>query len=146
MADVRVDEEGRVPLPPDVRAALGWKPGQEVHLQVEGDQLLVQAATPATSLKDEARRLAQAMEGLTREAARQVADTVSSLNEKVATGQAAPRVGGFQGVSPRVAPGVYLAPGSTVMGDVSLGEEASVWPGVVLRGDVAPVRVGARTN
>jgi carbonic anhydrase/acetyltransferase-like protein (isoleucine patch superfamily)/bifunctional DNA-binding transcriptional regulator/antitoxin component of YhaV-PrlF toxin-antitoxin module len=147
MVNARLDDEGRLPLPPEVRAQLGWKPGQEVSIQVEGDQLLAQAATPATSLKDEARRLAQAMRGLTREAARQVADTVTALNEKIATpGGAAPAVAPFQGIAPRIAPGAYLAPGCAVLGDVSLGEEVSVWPGAVVRGDVAAVRVGARTN
>jgi carbonic anhydrase/acetyltransferase-like protein (isoleucine patch superfamily) len=36
--------------------------------------------------------------------------------------------------------------GATILGDVELGEDASVWPGVVLRGDVNSIRVGARTN
>jgi carbonic anhydrase/acetyltransferase-like protein (isoleucine patch superfamily) len=36
--------------------------------------------------------------------------------------------------------------GATILGDVELGEDASVWPGVVLRGDVNFIRVGARTN
>jgi carbonic anhydrase/acetyltransferase-like protein (isoleucine patch superfamily) len=36
--------------------------------------------------------------------------------------------------------------GATVVGDVEIGEDSSVWPGVVLRGDVNFIRVGARTN
>ena len=35
---------------------------------------------------------------------------------------------------------------AVVVGDVILGEESSVWYGSVLRGDVGPIRVGARTN
>lgn len=41
---------------------------------------------------------------------------------------------------------VFLAPTALVVGDVVLGEEASVWYGTVVRGDVGPIRVGARTN
>jgi len=147
MAEAKLDEEGRLQLPPEVLAALGWAPGQEVHLQVEGGQLLVQPSARSTSLKDEARRLAAAMRGLTLEAARQVADTVSAIGEK--TGAGTPATGeraAFHGISPHLGTGVYVAPGSTVVGDVSLGADASVWPSAVLRGDVAPVRVGARTN
>ena len=43
-------------------------------------------------------------------------------------------------------PSVWIAPGSVVVGDVSLGEESSVWYGCVLRGDLEPVRVGRFTN
>lgn len=41
---------------------------------------------------------------------------------------------------------VFVAPNASVIGDVVLGDEASVWFGVVLRGDMFPIRVGARTN
>ncbi|MES1164915.1 MAG: gamma carbonic anhydrase family protein [Verrucomicrobiota bacterium] len=41
---------------------------------------------------------------------------------------------------------VLVAPGAAVVGDVRLAEDASVWYGCVLRGDLAPVTVGARTN
>jgi carbonic anhydrase/acetyltransferase-like protein (isoleucine patch superfamily) len=52
----------------------------------------------------------------------------------------------FNGVFPRIAAGVYLAPGSVVIGDVEIGEESSIWFNAVLRGDVAPIRVGRRSN
>ncbi len=42
--------------------------------------------------------------------------------------------------------GAYLARGSTVTGDVQLGCESSVWFGAVIRGDVAPVKIGERVN
>lgn len=42
--------------------------------------------------------------------------------------------------------GVYLAPTCTIMGDVLIGEDSSVWFGAVIRGDVAPVRIGRRVN
>lgn len=41
---------------------------------------------------------------------------------------------------------VLLAPGAAVVGDVQLGDDVSIWWGAVLRGDLAPVVVGARSN
>ncbi len=52
----------------------------------------------------------------------------------------------FAGIYPRIAAGVYLAPGSVIIGDVEIGEQSSVWFNAVLRGDVAPIRIGARSN
>jgi len=40
----------------------------------------------------------------------------------------------------------YIDPAATVIGDVILDEDASIWPGTVVRGDVNFIRVGARTN
>ena len=47
---------------------------------------------------------------------------------------------------PTVDPAAWVAPGAFVIGDVTLGAEASVWFNAVLRGDSDAVRVGARTN
>ena len=52
----------------------------------------------------------------------------------------------FNGVFPRIASGVYLAPGSVVIGDVDIGTDSSVWFNAVIRGDVAPIRIGERSN
>lgn len=52
----------------------------------------------------------------------------------------------FEGTRPVLGAGVFLAENATVIGDVVLGEESSVWYQTVLRGDVMPIRVGARTN
>jgi carbonic anhydrase/acetyltransferase-like protein (isoleucine patch superfamily) len=41
---------------------------------------------------------------------------------------------------------VFVAPTATVIGDVSLGDEVSIWFGAVLRGDSDKISVGARTN
>lgn len=41
---------------------------------------------------------------------------------------------------------VWLAPGSVVVGDVTIGEASSVWYNAVVRGDSDAVRIGARTN
>lgn len=40
----------------------------------------------------------------------------------------------------------FIAPSADVVGDVTLGPGSSVWYGCVLRGDIAPITVGARTN
>jgi carbonic anhydrase/acetyltransferase-like protein (isoleucine patch superfamily) len=47
---------------------------------------------------------------------------------------------------PAVDPTAWIAPGATVVGDVTLGPSSSVWYGCVLRGDLAPIRIGAETN
>ncbi|HEY5704969.1 MAG TPA: gamma carbonic anhydrase family protein [Terrimicrobiaceae bacterium] len=52
----------------------------------------------------------------------------------------------FLGRSPRLAPSAFIAPGAFVAGDVTIGEEASVWPGCSLRGDIAPIVIGAHSN
>lgn len=52
----------------------------------------------------------------------------------------------FNGVFPRIAAGVYLAPGAVIIGDVEIGEASSIWFNAVVRGDVAPIRIGARSN
>lgn len=48
--------------------------------------------------------------------------------------------------APRIPETAFVAPSADVVGDVVLGEDASVWYQCVLRGDIAPIRVGARTN
>ena len=52
----------------------------------------------------------------------------------------------FQGITPKLAPGVYVDESAQVIGDVTLGEDASVWPLTVVRGDVNKITIGARTN
>ena len=47
---------------------------------------------------------------------------------------------------PQIAASAYIDPAAVVIGDVTIGEHASVWPGVVIRGDVHWIRIGARTN
>jgi carbonic anhydrase/acetyltransferase-like protein (isoleucine patch superfamily) len=47
---------------------------------------------------------------------------------------------------PRFAAGVLVAPGAALVGEVVLGADVSVWYGAVLRGDLAPVTVGDRSN
>lgn len=52
----------------------------------------------------------------------------------------------FRGVSPKLGKGVFIADTASVVGDVELGDEVSVWYSAVLRADVGKIRVGARTN
>jgi carbonic anhydrase/acetyltransferase-like protein (isoleucine patch superfamily) len=52
----------------------------------------------------------------------------------------------FRGIKPRIAASAYVDPGAHVIGDVEIGERSSVWPAVVLRGDIEPIRVGSETN
>jgi gamma-carbonic anhydrase len=52
----------------------------------------------------------------------------------------------FKGVRPRIAASAFIAANAVVIGDVEIGEEASLWFGVVVRGDVNSIRIGARTN
>ncbi len=41
---------------------------------------------------------------------------------------------------------VFIAPNATVLGDVTIGDESSVWFGAVIRGDAEAIRIGAQTN
>jgi carbonic anhydrase/acetyltransferase-like protein (isoleucine patch superfamily) len=52
----------------------------------------------------------------------------------------------YGGVWPRIAPTAFVAPTAVIVGDVEIGEEASIWFGVVIRGDTAAIRIGARSN
>ncbi len=47
---------------------------------------------------------------------------------------------------PVVGERVYVDPACTIIGDVAIGDDASIWPGTVIRGDVNYIRIGARTN
>ncbi|RUL75328.1 gamma carbonic anhydrase family protein [Dyella choica] len=52
----------------------------------------------------------------------------------------------FKGIQPTLGARAYVDPAATVIGDVVLGDDVSIWPGAVLRGDVNYIRVGARSN
>jgi carbonic anhydrase/acetyltransferase-like protein (isoleucine patch superfamily) len=57
-----------------------------------------------------------------------------------------PNLIAFGGHRPRVDPAAFVAPGATLIGDVEIGAEASVWYHCVLRGDMNRIRIGARSN
>ncbi len=55
-------------------------------------------------------------------------------------------LGSYRGTSPTLGPGAWVDATAVVIGDVVLGEDASVWPLVLIRGDVNHIRIGARSN
>lgn len=52
----------------------------------------------------------------------------------------------FQGTVPRIAPSAFVAETAVIVGDVTIGDESSIWYNVVARGDVNFIRIGARSN
>lgn len=52
----------------------------------------------------------------------------------------------YRGRMPQIAASAYVDAQAVVIGDVTIGEDSSVWPCTVIRGDVNWVRIGARTN
>ncbi len=52
----------------------------------------------------------------------------------------------YEGRTPKIAPTAFIAPTATVIGDVTVGDEASIWFGAVLRGDFGRIEVGPRAN
>ncbi|MBL8656245.1 MAG: gamma carbonic anhydrase family protein [Altererythrobacter sp.] len=52
----------------------------------------------------------------------------------------------IHGKIPRIHPSAFIAPGCTIIGDVEIGAESSVWYNCVLRADVSRIVIGERTN
>lgn len=52
----------------------------------------------------------------------------------------------YKGKQPQIDASVFIAPSATVVGDVTIGENSSVWFGAVVRGDFQPVKIGKNTN
>jgi carbonic anhydrase/acetyltransferase-like protein (isoleucine patch superfamily) len=52
----------------------------------------------------------------------------------------------YRGRTPKIPASAYIDPDAVIIGDVTIGEFSSVWPSVVIRGDVNWIRIGARTN
>src|SRR5215212_10123006 len=52
----------------------------------------------------------------------------------------------FLDAKPHIHPTAFVAPGADLIGDVTLGEESSVWYGCVLRGDINRIVIGPRSN
>lgn len=55
-------------------------------------------------------------------------------------------IASFGSISPNIHASAFIAQDASIIGDVEIGEDASVWFGSVLRGDVNYIRVGPRTN
>ncbi|SDH22023.1 Carbonic anhydrase or acetyltransferase, isoleucine patch superfamily [Pseudomonas flavescens] len=52
----------------------------------------------------------------------------------------------YQGTTPELAEGVFVDASAVVIGDVQIGEDSSVWPLTVIRGDMHRIRIGKRTS
>lgn len=52
----------------------------------------------------------------------------------------------YKGVFPTISPSAFIADGVTITGDVTIGDESSIWFQSVIRGDVSPTRIGNRVN
>jgi len=52
----------------------------------------------------------------------------------------------FQSHVPQLAQKVYVHASATLIGQVTIGEDSSIWPGVVIRGDVNFIQIGAESN
>lgn len=52
----------------------------------------------------------------------------------------------YQGVAPTIGARVYVDPSAVVIGKVRIGDDSSIWPTAVVRGDVHEIEIGARTS
>jgi carbonic anhydrase/acetyltransferase-like protein (isoleucine patch superfamily) len=52
----------------------------------------------------------------------------------------------YNNILPKIADDAFIAPGAHIIGDVTVGSQAGIWFNCVLRGDVAKITVGDRTN
>jgi gamma-carbonic anhydrase len=52
----------------------------------------------------------------------------------------------FRGTHPQIHPSAFIADSAQVIGDVQVGEQASIWFGTIVRGDMFYIRIGDRTN
>jgi carbonic anhydrase/acetyltransferase-like protein (isoleucine patch superfamily) len=57
-----------------------------------------------------------------------------------------PDIRPYRGKCPQISASAYIDPAAIIIGDVIIGEDSSVWPATVIRGDVHHIRIGARTN
>lgn len=52
----------------------------------------------------------------------------------------------FESLTPRIATSAYIDPTAVVIGDVEIGADVSLWPNVVVRGDIHSIKIGDNTN
>jgi len=52
----------------------------------------------------------------------------------------------FNGKTPKIAKSAFVSEAAYVIGDVEIGENSNVWPGVVIRGDMGSIKIGANTS
>lgn len=55
-------------------------------------------------------------------------------------------IGSYNGIKPQIHPSVFVAKNADIIGDVTIDEGSSIWFQTVIRGDVAPTRIGKRVN
>jgi|SRR5699024_10423207 len=55
-------------------------------------------------------------------------------------------IGSYKGITPKIHPSVFVAKNADIIGDVIIEEGSSIWFQTVIRGDVAPTRIGKRVN
>ena len=75
-----------------------------------------------------------------------VSRTCSFIKELAKPLTRKPDIRSYRGKSPQIASTAYIDPSAVVIGDVVIGEDSSVWPMTVIRGDVHHIRIGSRTN
>lgn len=52
----------------------------------------------------------------------------------------------FEGITPHISKTAFIDPSAVVIGDVEIGDDCSIWPMTVIRGDVNSIRIGQRTS
>ena len=52
----------------------------------------------------------------------------------------------YRGITPQLGRDVFVHPSAILIGNVVIGDQASIWPQVVIRGDVNSIRIGPRSN
>ncbi|MCT4635923.1 MAG: gamma carbonic anhydrase family protein [Rickettsiales bacterium] len=52
----------------------------------------------------------------------------------------------YKGILPKIDEGAFIAPNSSIIGDVTIGKGSGVWFNCVIRGDVEPITIGENTN
>lgn len=55
-------------------------------------------------------------------------------------------IGPYNNIHPKIHPTTFIAKNADIIGDVTIGEKCSIWFQTVIRGDVAPTRIGNRVN
>ena len=71
---------------------------------------------------------------------------MDGTTDNPAQGSSSISIVAYQGTVPSIPDSVVICPGARIIGDVVLGENASVWYNVVIRGDVNYIRIGDATN
>ncbi len=52
----------------------------------------------------------------------------------------------YEGAWPTIADSAFVAPGAVVIGNVTIGDDVSIWFNTTIRGDIAPITIGNRSN